>query len=372
MALLEAEPTARVLIIRFSAMGDIIQLSAFVEYLKRRWPGCNVGWITKAAFAPLVERMPAVDRVWAYHPATGLKGLRTLAREASARGCDLLCDMHAVPRSLIASSLIPARITIRYRKPYLKRAMLFYLHRNLFPGDYLVTRDFLRVLAPCGDVPDWYGTRLTLRDEDRAKAASVLAGGSVGGVAFTPSRFQPCVTGPFVAFVVGAAWPQKRWPTAHFIELGRLLAAEHGLTSVVLGGPADDHCDVIASGIGAGAVSLRGVLDLPAALGVIEQAALIVGNDTGLMHGAEAVGRQVAVLLGPTARETGAYPWRPGSLPLEVMLPCRPCSQKGDRPCQLARQECLLQLTPRRVLRALAPLLKRYEQITRQGAEGTP
>ena len=187
---------------------------------------------------------------------------------------------------------------------------------------------------------------MVLTDEDRTLAARAL---------------EP-VDGHYAAFVVGAAWPLKRWPTSSYVELGRRLVAERGLQVVTVGGPDDQACDDIKSQIGQGAHSLRGKLGLTEALAVLERAALVVGNDTGLIHGAEAVGRDVLSILGPTSRQTGAYPHRTGSRVLEVNLPCRPCSQKGDRRCRLPHQECMRRLTPAIAFKAASQMCDRLVQ----------
>ena len=341
--LLNREPAARVLIVRFSAIGDIIQLSAVPAYLKARWPACRVEWVTKASFALLVQRIPGVDKVWAYDPRTGLSGLRGLAREVGKPL--LLLDMHSVPRSLLLGTWVKARYKVRYRKPYLRRALLFYFGYNSFASDYLVSKEFLRVIEADYHRDATSGPQLVLAESDFAEARDVLAQG-----AFSFANYA--------ALVVGAAWPQKRWPSEYFVELGRCLWKSHGLASLVLGGPEDTHGSAIATAIGPEALSVCGSASLLASLALTSTATLVVGNDTGLMHGAEALGRDVAVILGPTSRETGAHPWRLGSTAIAIDLPCRPCSQKGDRPCQLPRQECLLQLTPRRVLAAVSPYLQ--------------
>jgi ADP-heptose:LPS heptosyltransferase len=324
----------RILVIRFSSIGDIVQLSAAVDYLKRSVPGCTIEWLVKQQFADLVERMPQVDRVISYDKKTGLRGLVRLCRAASVPPYDLVCDMHAVTRSFLSAGFLRYRRLVRYHKPYVRRFTLFYLHTDHFPADFSPAHDFLAALEPGITAPSWFATRLTVSPADEQNAAALL-------------KRHGCADGHApVVFVCGAAWPQKRWPVEHWVELGRRIAgADPSVRIMVLGGPQDAHCAAIAGGIGAAAVDLHGTGDLGSALGLLAAAKVVIGHDTGLTHAAEALGHDVISILGPTGRQTGAFPLRPGSIVLERTMACRPCSQKGDRPCQLPRQDCLLSIT---------------------------
>ena len=68
---------------------------------------------------------------------------------------------------------------------------------------------------------------------------------------------------------------------------------------------------------------------------------VLVGNDSGLLHLAEAVGTPVVALFGPTVRAWGYFPWREESRILEHELECRPCSKMGEKPCRLPEKICL-------------------------------
>ena len=76
-------------------------------------------------------------------------------------------------------------------------------------------------------------------------------------------------------------------------------------------------------------------------MAIIAEAKYIIGSDTGLMHAAEALGRKVSMILGPTSIETGGGSYLPGSVNLEKDIWCIPCSQNGKSPCYREKQFCL-------------------------------
>ena len=93
-------------------------------------------------------------------------------------------------------------------------------------------------------------------------------------------------------------------------------------------------------------------------MALLSRAKLVIGNDTGFTHGAEAVGAPTIFLLGPTGRQGGAYPINPASSAMELTLPCRPCSQKGDKKCRYKRPECFYQLNMEEILAKIASYLE--------------
>jgi heptosyltransferase-2 len=86
-------------------------------------------------------------------------------------------------------------------------------------------------------------------------------------------------------------------------------------------------------------------------MAIIVNSKYIIGADTGLVHIAEALGKRVVMILGPTSRETGAGVNRDDSISIENNeIWCRPCSQTGKRKCYRNEQYCMTSLTPEIVL----------------------
>jgi heptosyltransferase-2 len=86
---------------------------------------------------------------------------------------------------------------------------------------------------------------------------------------------------------------------------------------------------------------------------LLAECRLLLTNDSGLLHVAEAVGTPVVALFGPTVREFGYFPLLPASRVLEKSLECRPCSRNGKRPCHRGDLACLRDITPDQVAAAV-------------------
>jgi len=166
---------------------------------------------------------------------------------------------------------------------------------------------------------------------------------------------RPELTAPFAVFAAGATFgPTKRWPTHFFAETAGRLHASHGLRPVFVGsGDARERETAAALAEATGGVSLAGETDLPVLVGALADASLFVGNDSGPMHVAAAVGIPTVGIFGstspvwtaprgPAARTVGPAP-----------VDCSPCFRAT---CPFAL-ECLRQVEPSAVLGAVERLL---------------
>jgi ADP-heptose:LPS heptosyltransferase len=99
---------------------------------------------------------------------------------------------------------------------------------------------------------------------------------------------------------------------------------------------------------------------------VLQSCAVVVTNDSGLLHVAEAVGRPVVALFGPTAPQFGYAPYRAQSRLLQQPPACSPCSKNGSRPCSRPTHECMDNLTVDAVYAAVDAVL--HSEPTSAGA----
>ena len=129
-----------------------------------------------------------------------------------------------------------------------------------------------------------------------------------------------------------------------FVLLGS--AAEHPLAKAVAQA-APERC-----------VDLAGQLDLLETAAVLQRCRCVVTNDSGLAHLAEAVGRPVVTLFGPTSPRFGYAPYRAGSQLVYRPPPCSPCSKNGSRPCYRPTHECMLNIGVDDVLAGVLPLVR--------------
>ncbi len=298
------------LLVRFSSLGDCVLACPLAAALAAEAP---VTVMTRRDMAPVFAAAEGVDRVLAVDRRAGLRELVALARRA--RGLRVV-DAHASLRSRIVSAVLGGA-EVRFPKHYAARLGLIALKRNPRLPTILETyADLARAvgvdvdtLRPGGIVPG---------DAARRRAARELEGRSAPRVAVAP----------------GARWPDKRWP--HFAQLVERLADRAAI--VVVGDAADARAFDTPE---APHVDLAGALDLIETAAVLEACDLLVCNDSGLLHLAEAVGTPVVALFGPTVEAFGYFPALEASRVVERALPCRPCSRNGSTPCPRGDRACL-------------------------------
>ncbi|WP_444678873.1 lipopolysaccharide heptosyltransferase II [Halomonas sp. E19] len=331
-------PAPRFLVVGPSWVGDMVMAQSLFITLKQRWPGCRIGVVAPGWSQPILERMNEVDEVATLdvgHGEFGWGSRRTLARSLRGRFDTAI----VLPRSW-KSALVPllARIPRRIGFTGEQRYGLLNDRRELDKTvlDQTVKR-FVALGLDAGEAQrgDVAIPRPHLRvDADNLAALRVRLGLS--------SR-------PAIGMMPGAEYgPAKQWPLPHFRELAGRLAAE-GFEVRVLGGPKDVEAGAAIAEGQAQVHNLCGQTRLADAVDLLADCRQVVTNDSGLMHVAAAVGTRVHALYGSSSP---AYtpPLTDRAEIHYLGLGCSPCF---ERTCPLGHTNCLVQLSPQRVLAAL-------------------
>lgn len=331
---LPTTPTTKVLIIRLSSFGDIVQNLEAAYQMKESFPGAEVQWLTKSNFAPIVEVCPAVDRVWRFDKSSGLLGYLKFLIQLRRQNFTHIYDAHSNPRSFLAKLfLVFSRIDHRPKlatrsKNRLKRFALFKLRWNLFPQPYYSAQSFVT------PIQKW------------------LKDGSVKTRSLSLPTSEKTPSSPYVLCAPSAAWKNKRWPLSHW---KKLIQVNPTIRFVMLGGPEDTFINELYNLAPERVFNLAGKLSWIESATLVQDASAVVSNDTGILHVADLIGRPTLALIGPTAF---GYPTRPSSKTLEVDLPCKPCSKDGRDPCtNKVYQKCLVDITPEQVSKELNKIL---------------
>lgn len=322
--------TRRVLVIRFSALGDVLLTFPSLKHLVDQ--GCEIHFLTKDAFRPVVELAvaPGHVRVHAISNHATLGELCEKARVLKALDFDAVYDLHRNLRSRIASFII-ARPTRRAWKFRFRELFLYVFRKGLFNA--LGLRAISRPAEALRVVEADVSTTQRLLGNSELKRAPLPVENESARVRELRQRFA---AHGYVCIAVESAWRQKEWSVERFIEVARRVVAR-GVGVVWIG-----LRDV------PGEAKFEGTFDLTKGLAITEVADILANargllcNDSGLMHLAEAVGTPVAAIFGPTSRELGFAPRLPASRIVQAELWCRPCSKTG-RLCirPIARRKCL-------------------------------
>ncbi len=315
----------RILVIRFSSIGDIILSAPVIQAIHRTYTDYSVDYLVHERFSPLVRHFdPPPDKVIPFEPGIGATKLPAFIRELAETDYDLVIDLHDSLRSKVIRRYFTETELRIYRKPRLKRWLLFNLWINRFAPDFSVVNEYLRY-AGFEEYVGEYPPRLEYDDE----------------AAIEICRHYD-LDEEYLVCIPGAAWPQKSWMDERYVELFQRLLADSDPQVVLMGSQQDSICDLIAAGLEPDRlINLKGRTDLEEVLAVLSRCRLVIGSDTGLVHAGEALGKPTVMILGPTSRETGARLHHTRSHIHEVKLWCRPCSQNGRRRCYRRRQYCL-------------------------------
>lgn len=329
----------RILILRLSALGDIVFATALLQALRERWPQAHIAWLAQQNFAGILQNDPRLDEL-IIAPAGLLKSPKTmwrLRRELSARRFDLVLDAQGLLKSRVVAALAGGARRIGFAS---KEPGGFMMHHLLPKGGRIsdISSEY-RYLAerltgqPAGP------PRLQVSDATRTSVGQTMhdRGLQAGFVALCPFTTRP----------------QKHWPESCWPQLAQQLHARGIGPCVLFGGPGDrDAAARIMAAMPAGSIDLVGATRLAELPGWLQQAGLVVGVDTGLTHIGIAVQRPTLALFGSTCPYTGG-----AVSPLTVLYDTLPCSPCKRRPSCGGVYTCMRMLTPERVTHAAAMLL---------------
>ena len=327
----------KILVVAPAWVGDMVMAHTLVSLLLRN-SDAEVFMVAPPATEPLAQRMPGVQGSWLLdvgHGELGFGARRTLARTLRAQGFD---QAIVLPNSF-KSALLPywARIPVRTGWQGESRYLVLNDRRRLDPERYpLMIERFMALALPDGaDLPEPYPLPRLTADTAAAAGLAERLGLSCENV---------------TALCPGAEFgPAKRWPPAHFAALARAEVAR-GRTVWLLGSPGDRQtCEEIMAAAPEGVSNVAGRTTLLEAVDLLSLAERVVANDSGLMHVAAALDRELVALFGSTSPDF-TPPLGDRSRVLRNPVDCSPCFQ---RQCPLGHLQCLEGLRPEKVLEVL-------------------
>ena len=335
------------MIIRLSAMGDVLLTTPLIRMLKKRFPGVTIEFIVKAQYAPLIQSNPHIDRVWMFSPEQGFSEIWRHVHRMRSAGYDAVVDLQSNIRSWLLRTFSGARRKFRYRLGRGRRYFLvrFGMHRNEsyspIPMRYLAT------VSSWGIEDDGLGLEFVVEKDAKQSVSSHLAEAGMND------------NEKIVVLAPGATHWTKRWPAGYFAEVGDHFSRMQKRV-ILVGGEMDrEVCGCVERSMNSLVLNLAGRLSIQETAALLDVSTLLVSNDTGVMHMGAALGKPVVAVFGPTTHHLGFFPFRTPSIVVERPVHCRPCSFHGTERCPQNHFQCMKQIHSSDVIRAAETLLER-------------
>ena len=316
----------KVLIVRFSSIGDIVLTTPVVRGVKEQLDA-EVHYLTKKSYQSIVASNPHVSKVYTLDD-----DISALLSKLKSEQYDYIIDLHRNLRTLrIKASLNKKNYT--FPKLNMEKWLMVNFKMDRLPNKHIVHR-YMEAVSALGVEYDGKGLDYFIPEEDEVVMSNFLVANVLQEEKQTPE---------YVALVIGAAHATKRMTEE------KLIAICQGITKpvVLLGGPAEsDQGQRIATAGGGHVFNSCGLFSLNQSASVVQQAAVVITHDTGLMHIAAAFSKPIISVWGNTIPAFGMYPFYPEGVDLGAIievkgLSCRPCSKIGYDKCPKGHFKCM-------------------------------
>lgn len=316
----------KILIIRFSSIGDIVLASPVIRCMKQQLPGAEVHFLSKKSFKAVTEYNPYVDKFFYYD-----KNLDDLITQLKNEKYDVVVDLQKNVRSYKIRFALKTKV-LSFKKLRIQKFLLTMLGINIMPGRHITKRCFDAV-RPLGVEDDGYGLDYFIAEKDIVPETDLPVSHQHG----------------FIAVVIGASYYTKKLPVAKLQQLCRAI----GYPIILIGGKEDiKEGDEIASADPIKIYNACGKFNLNASADLIRRSRLVISHDTGMQYIACAFNKQVLAIWGGTSPKLDVEPYygerflstQNASPYKNFVVPglrCQPCSNFGRKKCPLGHFKCM-------------------------------
>ena len=313
----------KILLIRFSSIGDIVLTTPVVRCLKQQLPDVELHVLTKASYRPIYAANPYIDKV--YELQGNMKELIAMLRKEHY---DFVVDLHKNWRSLRIKMAL-CRPSGSFPKLDFQKFLYTKLKLGTLPKVHIVDRYF-KAVEKLGVHNDGQGLDFFFNEGDEMHYEDL------------PEAFRE----GFVAIVIGGQHDTKILPVEKVVEVCEALDAP----VILVGGPEDAaRGERIKEKVGSYVGNSCGSLTVGQSASLLKLADAVITNDTGMMHIAAALRKPIVSVWGNTVPEFGMYPYLPqGMKPAAIVenksLKCRPCDKLGYARCPKGHFKCMKDL----------------------------
>ncbi len=322
--MLEKIPKTKILVLRFSSLGDIVLTSPVIRCLKKQIDNVEIHYCSKEKYQSILESNPYIDK-------THFLGdcIHTLKKALKKEKFDYIIDLNNSFRSRLLTFALKVK-TFRVDKLNIKKWLYVNLKLNKMPDGHIVDR-YINTLQFFGVTNDGKGLDYFIPSKDEIKMAEL------------PYAFRQ----GYVAFSIGGSTFTKRLPTQKIAD----LCNEIQRPIILLGGQEDIEVGEDILNIFRKIPRKNGQTKIYNACGkynfnqsasVIKKAITVFSHDTGMMHIASAFKKIIYSIWGNTTPSLGMYPYNTEFVIFEnKLVSCRPCSKIGFDNCPKGHFKCM-------------------------------
>ncbi len=311
----------KILILRFSSIGDIVLTTPVVRCLRKKFPDAEIHYATKKSFHSILQHNPYITKVHLLEDS-----IMNLISELKTEKLDYVIDLHNNQRTLLIKFLIGV-MSFSFNKINFEKWLMVNFKINRLPDKHIVDR-YLETIKILEIENDGEGLDYFISEQDKIDLKTLPEIFSAG----------------YIAWVIGAKQNTKKFP------IEKIANAIYNRPVILLGGKEDEKAgEEIKSAINNSQsiiINACGRYSLNQSASIIQQANLVVTNDTGLMHIAAAYKKRIISIWGNTIPEFGMSPYygkfEIRNLKFEIQnLECRPCSKLGFDSCPKGHFKCM-------------------------------
>ncbi len=347
----------RICIIKPSALGDVVQSLPVLPMLRQRFPDSHIAWVINRELSDLVSGHSCLNEVIPFNRRGGISDWWQLLRQLRSSRFDFVLDLQGLFRTGVMCLATGA--TLRVGLQTAREGSDWTYHNILrdsgkqVPAHRRVWR--LAEELGLGDLTPHTEVHIPSADQDWA------------------ARVRTGLTGPVLVIQPGTRWQTKHWPIRHFAEVARRAVKQLGMSIVVIGShgesaAAQELVEIVKQVVPRGDIrSLAGQTSIKQLAALLQQADLVLSNDSGPLHLAAGLGTPVVGIYTCTSPVQSGPPGNRHQL-VSTRLPCaasycKKCPQRGA-----GYLACFEELTPDRVWRACQVAWANVQRRTRRAS----
>lgn len=331
----------RILILKPSALGDIVHTLPLLASLRKSFPGRYIAWGVKEKFSELLEKHPYLDEVIVWKE----RGFWQFAGEIRKRKFDVVLDLQGLFRTGLITYLSRASQRWGFSKEETKERQFMFLN--------------VRIQTKSAHIVDKY---LEFAEHLQAeRIIEFLIPEKESAKEYIGQYFQRTPLAPdnkLIALIQGTGWDNKTWKLERFAQLGRLLSLKENRKVMIIWGTGETEKEKAQkiNRMASDKLLIAPLTTIAQLVSLLKRCSMVIGGDTGPLHLAAALGIPVVGLYGPTPPSRNE-PYTEKKEIIYHNLPCSPC---WKRTCKNKTNECMDSIEVEEVMQRIENLEAKF------------